>query len=43
VPKEATVDDIKDVIAEFKSAAVNAKEAGFDGVELLAGNGWIVD
>ncbi|KAF7353647.1 Artemisinic aldehyde Delta(11(13)) reductase [Mycena venus] len=30
------------IIAQFKQAAVNAKEAGFDGVELHGANGYIV-
>ncbi|KAJ7780328.1 hypothetical protein DFH07DRAFT_950370 [Mycena maculata] len=30
------------IIAQFKQAAINAKEAGFDGVELLGGNGYLV-
>ncbi|KAJ7184304.1 flavoprotein NADH-dependent oxidoreductase [Mycena filopes] len=30
------------IIAQFKQAAINAKEAGFDGVELHAANGYIV-
>ncbi|KAJ7879080.1 hypothetical protein B0H14DRAFT_2710482 [Mycena olivaceomarginata] len=29
-------------IAQFKQAAINAKEAGFDGVELHAANGYLV-
>ncbi|KAJ7154095.1 hypothetical protein C8R46DRAFT_1297702 [Mycena filopes] len=31
------------LIAQFKQAAVNAKEAGFDGVELHGANGYVVD
>ncbi|KAJ7837046.1 hypothetical protein B0H14DRAFT_2792679 [Mycena olivaceomarginata] len=30
------------IIAQFKEAAINAKEAGFDGVELHGANGYIV-
>ncbi|KAJ7915490.1 flavoprotein NADH-dependent oxidoreductase [Mycena leptocephala] len=30
------------IIAQFKQAAINAKEAGFDGVELHGANGYIV-
>ncbi|KAK7035738.1 Artemisinic aldehyde Delta(11(13)) reductase [Favolaschia claudopus] len=30
------------IIAQFKQAAVNAKEAGFDGVELHGANGYLV-
>ncbi|KAJ7118736.1 hypothetical protein C8R44DRAFT_878292 [Mycena epipterygia] len=30
------------IIAQFKQAAINAKEAGFDGVELHGANGYVV-
>jgi len=43
VPREMTKDDIKKVVEQFKQAAVNAKEAGFDGVELHGANGYLVD
>ena len=42
-PREMTKDDIKEIIEQFRQAAINAKEAGFDGVELSAGNGYLVD
>jgi N-ethylmaleimide reductase len=38
-----TLADISDVIEQFRSAAVNAKEAGFDGVELHGANGYLFD
>ncbi|KAJ7061600.1 hypothetical protein C8F01DRAFT_1286370 [Mycena amicta] len=34
--------DPKIIIAQFKQAAMNAKQAGFDGVELHGANGYIV-
>ena len=34
VPREHTLDSIKETIEEFRSAAANARIAGFDGVEL---------
>lgn len=43
VPKEMTKEDIHTVIEEFRQGAKNAKEAGFDGVELHAANGYLVD
>ncbi|KAJ7090996.1 hypothetical protein C8R44DRAFT_835902 [Mycena epipterygia] len=46
VPGYVTPTEITDptiIIAQFKAAALNAKEAGFDGVELLAGGGYLVD
>jgi N-ethylmaleimide reductase len=33
-PKAYSAEEIKDTIAEFRLAALNAKDAGFDGVEL---------
>ncbi|KAG6840733.1 hypothetical protein C0991_004751 [Blastosporella zonata] len=35
------IDDPWKIIAEFKQAALNAKEAGFDGVELHGANGYL--
>ncbi|KAG6829713.1 hypothetical protein H0H92_003748 [Tricholoma furcatifolium] len=35
------VEDPRTIIAEFKQAAINAKEAGFDGVELHGANGYL--
>ncbi|MCX2743944.1 alkene reductase [Mangrovivirga sp. M17] len=41
-PKEMTIDDIKTTIEDFKNAAVNAINAGFDGVEIHASNGYLL-
>lgn len=41
-PQPMTVDDIKRTIADFKQAAINAFEAGFDGVELHGANGYLL-
>lgn len=43
VPHEMTVDEIKSVLKEFRTGAENAKKAGFDGIELNAANGFLVD
>lgn len=43
VPKEMTINDIKLVKEEYKRAAKNAKEAGFDGIELQTANGFLED
>jgi len=43
VPKEATKEDIAEVIQGFVNAAVHAKQAGFDGVEIHGANGYILD
>lgn len=37
-----TLVDIKQTIADFKQAAINAFEAGFDGVELHGANGYLL-
>ena len=34
---------IKQTLADYRSAASNAKEAGFDGVEIHAANGYLID
>ena len=43
VPTVMTIEDIKSVLEEYRQAALRAKEAGFDGVELHGANGYIVD
>jgi N-ethylmaleimide reductase len=35
--------EIAGIIEQYRAAAVNAKKAGFDGVELMAGNGHLID
>ena len=42
-PRELRDDEIPDIIAGFKKAAVNAKAAGFDGVEVHGANGYLLD
>lgn len=41
-PREMTKADIKRVIADFASCAKRVKEAGFDGIELHAGHGYLL-
>ena len=43
VPRELTHDDIQQVIADYRQAAINAMAAGFDGVEIHGGNGYLID
>ncbi|EGA91263.1 putative NADH-dependent flavin oxidoreductase [Planococcus donghaensis MPA1U2] len=43
MPKEMTKEDISQLITSFVSSAKNAKEAGFDGVEIHGANGYILD
>lgn len=40
-PREMTIEDIQQTIQDFKNAAANAVEAGFDGIELHAANGYL--
>jgi N-ethylmaleimide reductase len=41
-PKEMTIDEIKSTVKDFGTAAANALEAGFDGVEIHASNGYLL-
>lgn len=43
VPREMTKEDIQTAIQEYVQASKNAIEAGFDGVELHAANGYLID
>lgn len=42
-PHALTLAEIPEIIAGFKQAAINAKQAGFDGVELHGANGYLLD
>lgn len=43
VPRALRLDEIPVVVDEFRRAFVNARDAGFDGVEILAANGFLLD
>ncbi len=43
IPEEMTPDDIGMAVGEFAKAATNAIAAGFDGVELHAANGYLIE
>jgi 2,4-dienoyl-CoA reductase-like NADH-dependent reductase (Old Yellow Enzyme family) len=43
VPRALDIDEIPDIVEDFRKAAQNAKRAGFDGVELHAANGYLFD
>ena len=42
-PRAMTKEDIQQVIGLYRQAALNAIEAGFDGIELHAANGYLVN
>ena len=43
VPRELRIDEIHSIVADFAQATRNAREAGFDGVELHGANGYLQD
>lgn len=43
VPREMTLEEIEEAVAEFVNAAHRARSAGFDGVEIHAANGYLLD
>lgn len=42
-PRAMTKEDIKEVVGLYRQAAINAVEAGFDGIELHAANGYLIN
>lgn len=42
-PRALTIDEIKDIVSQYKGAAEKAKQAGFDGIEVHAANGYLID
>lgn len=42
-PRRLSKSDISSVVDEYRQAAVNAIEAGFDGVEIHGANGYLID
>ena len=42
-PHALTVEEIQDVVAQYKLGAENAMKAGFDGVEIHGANGYLID
>lgn len=43
VPRALELDEIPNVIDQYRTAARNAKEGGFDGIELHSANGYLLD
>jgi N-ethylmaleimide reductase len=42
-PQEMTKEEILEVVEQFRQGAIRAKYAGFDGIELHAANGYLID
>ena len=42
IPKEMSTSEVWEMIEKFALAALNAKRAGFDGVEVHCGHGWLL-
>lgn len=42
VPRELSIDDIRHIQKEFVAAALRAKRAGFDGVEIIGSAGYLI-
>lgn len=43
VPRALEQNDIDQILIDYQHAALNAVEAGFDGVEIHGGNGYLID
>ncbi len=43
IPRSLSVSEIERIVDDYRKAAVNAKAAGFDGVEIHAANGFLID
>ena len=42
-PRTLSLSDISEIVSDYAKAADNAKQAGFDGVEIHAANGYLID
>lgn len=42
-PRALETSEVKEIVQQFKLGAENAKRAGFDGVEIHAANGYLID
>ncbi|SDB31040.1 alkene reductase [Belnapia rosea] len=42
-PRALETDEIPDIVEDYRRAARNAQEAGFDGVEIHGANGYLID
>jgi N-ethylmaleimide reductase len=42
-PRELKTDEISGIVNQYRQAAINAKQAGFDGIEVHAANGYLLE
>jgi N-ethylmaleimide reductase len=42
-PRALELDEIPGIVAQFRQATLNARDAGFDGVEIHSANGYLID
>jgi len=42
-PRALSEKEIEDIVEDYRQAAANALEAGFDGIEIHGGNGYLID
>ncbi|WP_457809011.1 alkene reductase [Kushneria sp. EE4] len=42
-PRRLDTDEVRDIVRDFARAAVNSREAGFDGVEIHGANGYLFE
>jgi len=42
-PRALEVNELAPIVEQYRQAAINAKQAGFDGVEIHAANGYLLD
>ncbi len=42
-PRAIDIEEIPEILGQYRRAAANAREAGFDGVEIHAANGYLVE
>jgi 2,4-dienoyl-CoA reductase-like NADH-dependent reductase (Old Yellow Enzyme family) len=43
VPRELTIEEIRDLVLDFRAAALRVKAAGFDGVEIHSAHGYLLN
>jgi len=43
IPRELDTNEIPAIVEQYRQAAINAKQAGFDGIEIHAANGYLLD